>query len=240
MSFEDFDTFKSQTVLEGKIRLDSALNIGGAELDDKADNPVIKIKINGVDTPYIPGSSLKGVMRSEIERVFRSIGEEVCEIPNVHDGKDGNDYCAVCGIFGGMGLSAHVRVNDAFPLKENVTISLKPGVAINRTLGTAQSGALYNMEIVHPSQLFNFKMIIDNIPIVDAQDGDKRSQALHFILQKMLSGNFAIGKKTSSGLGDITLEDLKLTETTPDPETFTRSTSYSVSLEGGKLQFKEV
>ncbi|AWV97680.1 type III-A CRISPR-associated RAMP protein Csm3 [Arcticibacterium luteifluviistationis] len=54
-------------IFSGEIHLISGLHIGGSTTDldiGGIDNEVIKIIENGEETPYIPGSSLKGKMRS--------------------------------------------------------------------------------------------------------------------------------------------------------------------------------
>lgn len=56
------------SMIEGKIELVSGLHIGGGDMEmhiGGTDNPVIKNPISG--EPYIPGSSIKGKMRSMME-----------------------------------------------------------------------------------------------------------------------------------------------------------------------------
>lgn len=59
---------KKISMLEGKIELVSGLHIGGGDMEmhiGGTDNPVIKNPIT--QEPYIPGSSIKGKMRSMME-----------------------------------------------------------------------------------------------------------------------------------------------------------------------------
>ena len=90
-------------VITGKIRTETGLSIGGATVGldiGGADNPVIK---NTEGRPYIPGSSLKGKMRSLLEKanglatddnriwvVQNEISIHMCNDPD----------CVVCNIFG--------------------------------------------------------------------------------------------------------------------------------------------
>lgn len=65
-----FDQFASETYIEGSIELDTPIHIGGGNTDPySVDNAVIKT-IHG--RPFIPGSSLKGVLRSFLERLAGS------------------------------------------------------------------------------------------------------------------------------------------------------------------------
>lgn len=75
---------------------ESGLHIGGSQDELKiggADNPVIKNPANG--KPYIPGSSLKGKMRAELEKKlgrFGKAGTAPCGCAR--------DDCPVCRVFG--------------------------------------------------------------------------------------------------------------------------------------------
>ncbi|MCW3134680.1 MAG: type III-A CRISPR-associated RAMP protein Csm3 [Methanophagales archaeon] len=92
-----------KVVITGKIRAETGLSIGGATVGldiGGLDNPVIK---DAEGKPYIPGSSLKGKMRSLLEKanglatddkriyvVENEISIHMCNEPD----------CMVCNIFG--------------------------------------------------------------------------------------------------------------------------------------------
>ncbi len=59
---------------EGKLELVTALRISSGRASDETDAPFIRA-FDGA--PYIPGSSLRGAIRSEVERVLASMGKEV-------------------------------------------------------------------------------------------------------------------------------------------------------------------
>ena len=69
-----WDTFESRLVIQADLRAVTALRIGAAS-DDAAqpaasDLPIL-VDANGA--PYIPGSSLRGALRSHLERFVRSV-----------------------------------------------------------------------------------------------------------------------------------------------------------------------
>lgn len=73
-----WDTFESRLVIKADLRAVTALRIGAAS-DDAAqpaasDLPVL-VDVNGF--PYIPGSSLRGAVRSYLERFVRSLEPKV-------------------------------------------------------------------------------------------------------------------------------------------------------------------
>lgn len=75
MSKEPKFDFKGKYIIRADIRTLTGLHIGGTEEGfdiGGVDNPVIKDKITGL--PYIPGSSLKGKLRSLLEWVIECNG----------------------------------------------------------------------------------------------------------------------------------------------------------------------
>ncbi|MHA1796771.1 MAG: type III CRISPR-associated RAMP protein Csx7 [Promethearchaeota archaeon] len=67
-TYNNFAEFKSRTFITGKITLLTALHIGRGQSIEPfgSDLPVVK---DAEDKPYIPGSSLKGILRSNAERI---------------------------------------------------------------------------------------------------------------------------------------------------------------------------
>lgn len=79
--------FIGKYIIEVDIELKTGLHIGGTEEGfdiGGIDNPVIKDKITGI--PYIPGSSLKGKMRSLLEWAYNKV--ELKEIKELKDGRE--------------------------------------------------------------------------------------------------------------------------------------------------------
>ncbi len=70
-----FERFESRTTISATLEMQTALSVGSrASLEPTGtDLPVIKDQ-KGV--PFVPGSSIKGVVRSEMERVLRSLDRE--------------------------------------------------------------------------------------------------------------------------------------------------------------------
>jgi CRISPR-associated protein Csm3 len=82
-------------VITGEIELLTGLHIGGSsdiiEIGGM-DNPVLKHPVT--EEPYIPGSSLKGKIRSLLELVFGKVNND----GEVHKCKDPD--CEICRVFG--------------------------------------------------------------------------------------------------------------------------------------------
>jgi len=85
-------------IIKGKIVLKTGLHIGGTSTDlniGGVDNSVIKTA-NGV--PYIPGSSLKGKLRSLMARATYELTRKNFPENRIHSCSNVN--CSVCSIFG--------------------------------------------------------------------------------------------------------------------------------------------
>jgi CRISPR-associated RAMP protein (TIGR02581 family) len=70
-----FERFASRTVIRATLEMQTALSVGGrASLEPTGtDLPVVR---NADGLPFVPGSSLKGVVRAQMERVLRSVNRK--------------------------------------------------------------------------------------------------------------------------------------------------------------------
>jgi CRISPR-associated RAMP protein (TIGR02581 family) len=65
-----FLALANRYVIEGRLVSEAPLHVGGAAPDGDSDAPFLRDSAG----PYIPGSSLRGVMRSSLERILQSLG----------------------------------------------------------------------------------------------------------------------------------------------------------------------
>jgi len=125
----------------------SPLRVGSgreATLGSPVDMAVMRINYNGVPTPYIPGSSIKGIFRSIAISIARSKGLEVCEgipkdncLENKRDGEKtlmqeideiikmcgsreamkvfAEKACLICKVFGSPHYASKITFTDAYP-----------------------------------------------------------------------------------------------------------------------------
>lgn len=111
--------------LEAEIHLVTGLHIGGAGgkiAIGGVDNPIIRDPLT--EEPIIPGSSLKGKMRSLLERwggyeLNHSIGQARIHICEGEEGRKRYPDCVVCNVFGVPGeidfaYPTRLIVRDAF------------------------------------------------------------------------------------------------------------------------------
>ncbi|MEM2475642.1 MAG: RAMP superfamily CRISPR-associated protein, partial [Thermofilaceae archaeon] len=109
--YRDFDKLKLLTVVEGLLVNETPLRVGvGREppLGSAVDIAPLRISIGGRSVPYIPGSSLKGSLRSLVESIARAQGYSIHDPWDwvaIEKEKDSLDFCFICGIFGNTYLA---------------------------------------------------------------------------------------------------------------------------------------
>lgn len=215
MSYGDFDSFQVEYVIETILINKTPVSIGcGREITGAIDNPIVRM--NG--KPYIPGSSLKGVLRVEAERYVKTIygPDRVCDITNPHGDRGelklkkerAEDYkpCLVCSIFGGPTVASHLKVYDAYPLNGQYHVEKRTRVTICRITGGQYPGRLFDMEYITPNSRFTWKLEVLNIDLMG--QGDK-ARVLNYLLRKLKNHGIFVGGRRSIGMGCIKIEELK-------------------------------
>lgn len=200
----------NRIIINYKIETLSDMHIGGAStiLPSGVDNALIKDN-NG--NPFIPGTSLKGVLRSTFERLLNATGKTVCEIFGKNMGGCGK--CLVCNLFGGGHKPGMLKIRDAFLLSDGSSnrerVYIRDGVAIDRKTGKSLPGAKYDLEVVEKGTTFEGQMVIEN---TSTDEGHYTYLGGLLSLVKFFNEFVAsIGAGTSKGLGNIkiTLTSLK-------------------------------
>lgn len=170
------------------------LNIGGV------DAPVIKVTENGRDYPYIPGSSIKGKLRSLLE--LSKGMKEVCKDP-----KDEVSLIFGCGDSQKIEYPGALIIRDAMLCQadkekpHNELFQTKAENMIERKSGTAKSPRF--IERVNPDLTFEIEFIIKEFEDVDYI---KIKEAIIKTL-KMLENDY-LGGSGTRGYGKVDLTDL--------------------------------
>lgn len=150
-----------------EVTLDSPLHIGGEmRLHTQADRPLLK---TADGWPYIPATSIKGVLRHETEQLVRAVlgADAVCYAPQPErmcQPLSGSDLCPVCTIFGSPWEESRLYLSDLMIVAEQAQhLSLeraqtetRPGVRINRRRRTAEDDFLFQTELFQPGVDWKF------------------------------------------------------------------------------------
>jgi CRISPR-associated RAMP protein (TIGR02581 family) len=204
-----------QVEYESKSSL--AIQAGREEGLSAVEQPVVKIG----GTPVIPGSTLKGVLRSFLESYLSQNGLEICVPLAAIPGEikrsnkigeyvqkigrkspcEGEKACPVCQIFGSAGISSRTSFLDARPINE-VKILDRKHVALERDTKTASKGALLEIQTIEPGAKFNGLIRIIN--------PEKWHIGALIIAIENLE-KLGMGSKKSAGYGEIVTEVIKIT-----------------------------
>ncbi|UNQ73760.1 RAMP superfamily CRISPR-associated protein [Infirmifilum sp. NZ] len=208
--YADFDKLEVLTRITGTLVNVSPLRVGAgreAPLGSTVDTAPLRVVFaDGKSVPYIPGSSLKGVLRSLAESIARARNMPVHSPwdPEAREEGDDGTYCVICGTFGSTRLASHVRVYDAYPEGFFAPTFVKTGVGINRDFSGAQPGILYTEEQVAPYVRWKFMMDIVNIRVFP-QPADERGGLLRELLELLANGMVQVGARRTVGYGLIRL-----------------------------------
>jgi len=179
--------------------------------------------------PYIPATHIKGIMRTEAERILRSVENIPCFITGNPQNSmkvtlcdeviKGGFRCDVCKIFGVPNTEGgrdyregKTRITDFRPDKKDVGSVSKMHVSINRETQTKSKSALFNMISVPSKTRFTGYILIRET-LTDPED-----KLLHASIHSM--AHYGIGKDRSRGLGGIesidTIDGFNLLEISRD------------------------
>jgi CRISPR-associated RAMP protein (TIGR02581 family) len=165
------------------------------------------------ETVYIPGSSLKGVVRSHTERIIRTVlgdAPTVCcdpfdkelacgfriKVDNLTTAQQYAQLCLACKIFGHMVQASRLATQDAYPLDPTaVKLETRHGVAIDRRSGGVAVGP-FELEVA-TSGRFATRLRLYNF---------ERWQVglLALVLRDLSKQELPIGFGKSRGLGRVT------------------------------------
>lgn len=207
-NYKDFDRLEILTRVSGVLINETPLRVGvGREPPLGAPVDLAVYRVNEV--PCIPGSSLKGVLRSTFEALAASKGKSVhnpWDFKRAESEAKNEDFCVVCGTFGSTEIASHVRVYDAYPIGNAKTFT-KYGIGIDREFGSVRSGSLFVEEFVEPNVEWKFRMDIINIKVFPEPDrGDERANLLRELLNMLKQGT-QVGARKSVGCGLIRLRE---------------------------------
>lgn len=167
-------------------------------------------------TVYLPGSSLKGTVRSYCEKIGRTVGLPVC---NPLDPREScgrklerkaktasgaeiyKDLCPVCRIFGHTVMASHIQFSDAYPTADSVEMTNdteeRDGVAIDRISGAVAVGP-FQLEVVTRGE-FTTTLTLRNFQLW--QIG-----LLAIALRDVSEQRVPLGFGRSRGLGRVSLQ----------------------------------
>ncbi len=118
--------------IQGTIEALSPIHIGSGIIDLGQDVELIKTAVRTSENVVIPGSSLKGAIRSVVEAISESC---VCKVSgrirravprDFAECRQKERLCVACRMFGAMGFQGNVAVQDAPQIEGEIVTKLVP------------------------------------------------------------------------------------------------------------------
>lgn len=215
-------------IIEYTILTKEPLAIGGstemADIGD-VDRPVIKTA-DGI--PYIPGSSLRGTIRTYFDRIGHvlsseysvnishasigtggSIEDDVCDVAPRSNLKQfdltsllsSDKICDLCLCFGAKGYGSPLLVSDAYPVAVPHELEVNTHIKIDRGSDTAQRGALFSVEAVPKDTLFHGKIIYEKRILDDKDREEKQDLMVKLLVTFLHDKDIYLGGVKSRGYG---------------------------------------
>lgn len=176
--------------LTGTVKLVSSLIIRAGVYNDILNDTVDDIVVTYHDgQPFIPGTSLAGVLRQTIQDILSDADNVLFGSIDEH-----------------KGTQSALQIND-IPLK-NTNISVRDGICIDDVLGVTKDGAKYDFEVIE-SGAYGTLRIDCVVRECHQNQVDIIEEALK-ILANLLKNGISIGARTVNGFGRIASEDISL------------------------------
>ena len=204
--------------------LEPLLIKGGATVISGPDMAFVRTNRNNQVQPYIPGSSLKGVLRSHAERIARTLKPDVvCDVfdggkvrlegcstrlkeeakANIKKGggasADNFDLvCPACRLFGSLLWKGRFQIGDAYLTDKYVDVrpELRDGIGIDRVTGGVAGGAKFDMEVLPAGVEFTTRIDIQNFEVWQLG-------WVSYVVRDLMEGRLRLGTGTSRGLGRV-------------------------------------
>lgn len=217
---------RAKIVVEGEMKVLTGLHVGSAAAGmqiGSVDSPVVRDPISNF--PYIPGSSLKGKLRSLLEAAEgldanRPGGSGVMR----HECDDRSDAlkCRVCRLFGSVGRGggknhpSRLAVSDVLLTGESAeelalidTGLMYTEWKFENTLDRITSAAMpRQIERVAAGSVFDFRLVYD-----DREDVDKLREDMGNLARAMeLLEDDALGGHGSRGYGRVAFSSIRRSE----------------------------
>jgi CRISPR/Cas system CSM-associated protein Csm3 (group 7 of RAMP superfamily) len=220
-----FRKLYNQAVLSAVLVPDGPLLVvqGGGALNPMApDLAFVRTRRAGASTVYLPGSSLKGVLRAHAERILATvIGEPAAEnpfefqSPRREKAREAREdagtpaiyriSCEADRLFGSTDMAGRFRIGDAYPTPETAAkanrTEIRWSVAIDRAKQSVQVGP-FDQEAVTEGA-FQLRATIENFEL----------WMLSLVLQTFAdlhAGFVQVGHAKSRGFGSIKVEEPSL------------------------------
>lgn len=221
-------TFENRYLIQAELVAQTGLRIGAGGTETAIPTATDLLVIRTVEgTPFIPGSSLRGVLRGHVERIVRTFenqpgnGKGACnptcpsewcipaeerrelvqKSPQEYEEQIYLHSCRVCRVFGSPWFASRIRIADLPLLTRNVEPELRDSVAIDREKESVANK--FDFEALPAGVRFRLDILAENLD-------DEEMGLLLLGLRELEAGNILVGGFKGRGLGRVCLESLTI------------------------------
>jgi len=215
--------FSNRLRIDAVLVAHTGIHVGAGEdsLDPTAATGAIVKYGMGVDKepePYIPGSSLKGVLRAFLASVDKDYEHKdglLDDYKKAEQRREKNlnseelakkivaDSSVTHRLFGSSLMAGKVKLSDATVI-ETVKTEFRKGNAIDRDTHTAVRGALFDTEYIPKGTKFAFRLDAENLTACEWEK-------LRELIDYFGNGGIRVGGRSRAGLGEVSLEEITYT-----------------------------
>lgn len=179
-------------LLTGQLKLESPLLIGTTAFDSGLDRLVIR---DGEGWPYIPGTSLGGVLRHYYEKNANSLGNEEAKEWFWGSGEDRVNDGDEQRLIQSALIISDARISE--DKRGQCRIAVRDGVKISSVRGVAENEKKYDYELVEPGAIFEFQAEVNLIKEYAAEF----EKIAGWLFNMLTFGKIRIGALTTKGFG---------------------------------------
>lgn len=184
------------------VKLLSALHINGGT-NANGVRITMKESVNGAESPYIPASVFKGILREQFARIWRDCieNEDSC-IGRLNADKPCS--CMVCKMFGGAGFQRSRIYIDRLTTAKKPNFTIRTNVSINRYCRTNQNAALVFSEVTERFDNTNTPDFIGDMTVYyPPQLSETEQRRIEGVLIEAAAQISYLGMGKSRGLGFV-------------------------------------
>jgi len=193
---------------------------GSKEKDVAEENrpPDARPRADEMNRAILPAKSFRGAVRSQAERIIRTLGGHACDPSDsqncckgieTREAKEAN-LCLACRLFGAPGWRTPLEISDFHLLEgeHEYDMILQEFIAIDRFTGGGKDGAKFNaLAICRP--VYTGTITVDLARIRRGKnDGgpDWEPGLLALVLRDLMEGDIAFGHRSAKDYGNCTAE----------------------------------
>ncbi len=216
-------------IVSGVLEASSPIHIGSGRVSAFGEYETLKVLIQGEEVPYIPATSIRGMIRSYTERILRAQGFRVCggfgrgSCSSKHIGEvrlsdivqklivEGRglealdllwkELCLACKLFGAYGYEPKIITYDSLPI--SYRLGHRAMIAIDRGTGALAPGSVRTIEYIQPGSKFRFRLDLINLP-------NYLIGLIALVIMDINAGFVRIGAFRSKGFGVLAIRDLSI------------------------------